>query len=119
MARGLRLPDRGRRSRICSPQSGSRPGWSRPRPSERKAMDVSQTTPTVDAPGVGRKVGLARAALAWEGLWPRLVPLLAFVALFVAAAHLDLFAGLDPWAHTGLLVALLAALSGLAWWRLH
>ena len=56
---------------------------------ERKAMDASQTT-AIQAPGLGRKIGLAWAALAWEGLWPRLVPLLAVVALFVAAAHLDL-----------------------------
>jgi len=57
-------------------------------------MDASQTT-TLQAPGLSRKIGLARAALAWEGLWPRLVPVLSFVALFVAAAHLDLFAGLE------------------------
>ena len=82
-------------------------------------MDASQTTPTIQAPGLGRKVGLAWAALAWEGLWPRLVPLLSVVALFVAAAHLDLFAGLDPWVHTGILVALALGFIGLAWWRLR
>src|SRR5258708_18192934 len=81
-------------------------------------MDASQTT-EIQAPGLGRKIGLAWAALAWEGLWPRLMPLLAFVALFIAAAHLDLFAGLDPWVHTGLLAALAAAFGGLAWWRLR
>ncbi|MDP3240337.1 MAG: DUF4175 family protein, partial [Reyranella sp.] len=82
-------------------------------------MDASQTTPTIQAPGLGRKIGLARAALAWEGLWPRFVPLLSFVALFVAAAHLDLFAGLDPWVHTGILAAIAIAFAGLAWWRLR
>ena len=91
-------------------------------------MDASQTNPPTGTtnqvpglgrPGVERKVGLAWAALAWEGLWPRLVPLLAFVALFVAAAHLDLFAGLDPWVHTGVLAALALALVGLGWWRLR
>lgn len=81
-------------------------------------MDASQTT-TFQAPGLGRKVGLAWLALAWEGLWPRLVPVLSFVALFVAAAHLDLFAGLDPWVHTGILAALALALIGLIWWRLR
>jgi len=81
-------------------------------------MDASQT-PTIEAPGLRRKVGVAWAALAWEGLWPRLMPLLAFAALFVAAAHLDLFAGLDPWMHTGLLAVLAFALAGLAWWRLR
>src|SRR5262245_47908609 len=81
-------------------------------------MDASQTT-MIQAPGVGRKIGLAWAALAWEGLWPRLMPLVAFVALFVAAAHLDLFAGLDPWVHTGLLAVLALAFAGLAWWQLR
>ena len=51
-------------------------------------MDASQTT-TFRAPGLSRKIGLAWAALAWESLWPRLVPVLSFVALFIAAAHLD------------------------------
>ncbi|MGZ3340397.1 MAG: DUF4175 domain-containing protein, partial [Reyranella sp.] len=81
-------------------------------------MDASQTT-EIQAPGLGRKIGLAWAALAWEGLWPRLVPLLAFVALFIAAAHLDLFAGLDPWVHTGILIALALAFGALGWWRLR
>jgi len=73
-------------------------------------------TGTIESFGVERKVGLAWAALAWEGLWPRLVPLLCFVALFVAAAHLDLFAGLDPWLHTGILAVLAAGFAGFAWW---
>src|SRR5437762_12213606 len=81
-------------------------------------MDASQTT-MIQAPGLGRKIGLAWTALAWEGLWPRLMPLVAFVALFIAAAHLDLFAGLDPWIHTGLLAVLALALGGLGWWRLR
>src|SRR5437868_11677979 len=81
-------------------------------------MDASQTT-MIQAPGLGRKIGLAWTALAWEGLWPRLVPLVAFVALFIAAGHLDLFAGLDPWIHTGLLAVLGLALGGLGWWRLR
>ncbi|MFI5000769.1 MAG: TIGR02302 family protein [Reyranellales bacterium] len=77
-------------------------------------MDASQTTP-IQAPGLERKIGLAWAALAWEGLWPRLMPLLAAVALFVSAAHLDLFAGLDPWVHTGLLAVLAAGFGLLGW----
>ncbi|MDP1750903.1 MAG: DUF4175 family protein, partial [Reyranella sp.] len=81
-------------------------------------MDASPTS-TIEAPGLRRKVGVARAALAWEALWPRLMPLLAFVALFVAAAHLDLFAGLEPWTHTGLLAVLALALAGLGWWELR
>ena len=65
-------------------------------------MDATEATP-IPAPGVERKIGLAWVALAWEGIWPRLMPLLAMVALFIAAAHLDLFGGLDPWVHTGIL----------------
>jgi hypothetical protein len=81
-------------------------------------MDASQTT-TFQAPGLSRKISLAWLALAWEGLWPRLVPVLSFVALFIAAAHLDLFSGLDPWVHTGILAALALALIGLGWLRLR
>ena len=68
-------------------------------------MDATEATP-IPAPGVERKIGLAWMALAWEGIWPRLMPLLAMVALFIAAAHLDLFGGLDPWVHTGILAVL-------------
>lgn len=81
-------------------------------------MEASQST-TVRAPGLSRKIGLARLALAWEGLWPRLVPVLAYAALFVAAAHLDLFAGLDPWVHTGVLAVLTLVLIGLLWWEMR
>jgi len=81
-------------------------------------MNASQTT-TLQAPGLSRKLGLAWAALAWESLWPRMVPVLSFVALFIAAAHLDLFTGLDPWVHTGLLAALALALLAMLWWRLR
>src|SRR5260370_27155421 len=74
-------------------------------------MDATEAPP-IAAPGLARKIGLAWAALAWESLWPRLMPLLALVALFVAAAHLDLFAGLDPWFHTGILSLLAVAFCG-------
>ncbi|MFI5033037.1 MAG: DUF4175 domain-containing protein, partial [Reyranellales bacterium] len=79
-------------------------------------MDATEATP-IPAPGVERKIGLAWLALAWEGIWPRLMPLLSMVALFIAAAHLDLFGGLDPWVHTGILAGLALGFIGLAWWR--
>jgi uncharacterized protein (TIGR02302 family) len=79
-------------------------------------MDASQTPP-IDAPGLGRKIGLAWAALAWEGLWPRLMPLAALVVLFVAAAHFDLFGGLDPWVHTGILAGLGLGFVAIGWWQ--
>jgi uncharacterized protein (TIGR02302 family) len=79
-------------------------------------MAATENTP-IDAPGLGRKIGLAWSALAWENLWPRLMPLGAVALLFIAAAHLDLFGGLDPWIHTGILAALALFLAGLAWWQ--
>ncbi|MBS0538631.1 MAG: TIGR02302 family protein [Proteobacteria bacterium] len=79
-------------------------------------MDATETR-TIASFGVERKIGLARAALAWEGLWPRLMPLVAVIALFVAAAHLDVFGGLDPWVHTGILAALAIGL-GVGGWLL-
>ena len=79
-------------------------------------MNATEGTP-ISAPGVKRKIGLAWLALAWEGFWPRFVPLLAVIALFVAVAHLDLFGGLDPWIHTGVLAALAIGFIGLGWWR--
>ena len=68
------------------------------------------TPPPAREPGlgliIGRKIGLARLALAWEALWPRLLPLLAALVLFIAVAHFDVFAGLAPWVHTGILAGL-------------
>jgi uncharacterized protein (TIGR02302 family) len=82
-------------------------------------MAISQVdaieAPPLKAPGVERKIDLARLALAWESLWPRVMPLLSVVALFIAAAHLDLFSGLDPWVHTGLLAALAVGFAVLTW----
>ena len=81
-------------------------------------MDATETR-TIESFGVERKIGLARASLGWEDLWPRLVPLLAIVMLFVAAAHLDLFAGLDPWIHTAILAALVIGSAGLGFFLLR
>src|SRR5471032_1909625 len=84
----------------------------------KDAMDATETR-TIESFGVERKIGLARASLAWEGLWPRLVPLVAAIMLFVAAAHLDLFAGLDPWVHTAILAALAIGFGGLGFFCLR
>ena len=81
-------------------------------------MDATETR-TIESFGVERKIGLARASLGWEDLWPRLVPLLAIVMLFVAAAHLDLFAGLDPWIHTAILAALAIGFAALGFFLLR
>jgi uncharacterized protein (TIGR02302 family) len=81
-------------------------------------MDATETR-TSESFGIERKIVLARASLAWEDVWPRLVPLLAFILLFIAAAHLDLFAGLDPWVHTAILAALGIGFLGLGFFLLR
>ena len=58
-------------------------------------MDATEATP-IPAPGVERKIGLAWMALAWEGIWPRLMPLLAMVALFIAVFVIVLSGVLGP-----------------------
>ena len=42
---------------------------------------------------------VARLNLVWERFWPRLIPLLAIVAAFVAVALLDLLPQLPFWLH--------------------
>lgn len=69
-----------------------------------------------EPPSIRRKVALARSGLAWEAFWPRLVPLLGVIGLFIAAAHLELFNGLEPWTHTAILAVLGLALLGGTWW---
>ena len=68
------------------------------------------------APGPRRLaglLGLARAALFWERLWPALWPLTGVLGLFLVLALLDFPAALPGWLHAALLVAFLAA-GGLA-----
>ena len=101
----------GLRSMRCSLRSGFRPGWRKPNAKGRDGRHRSHPDPRARRRAQDR---LGVAALAWEGMWPRLMPLLAVIALFVAAAHLDLFGGLDPWVHTGVLAALARVLSGSA-----
>jgi uncharacterized protein (TIGR02302 family) len=79
-------------------------------------MPVLQPQPQSIAPNsLDRRIAVARATLAWEALWPRLISPLCFVALFLAAAHLDVFRGLEAWTHTALLAACALALIGLTW----
>ncbi len=70
---------------------------------------------SIAPPSLDRRIAIARAALAWEALWPRLILPLCFIALFLAAAHLDVFRGLEAWTHTALLVGCVAALIGITW----
>ncbi|MBX3502057.1 MAG: TIGR02302 family protein [Alphaproteobacteria bacterium] len=71
--------------------------------------------PSIAPASLDRRIAIARAALAWEALWPRLIAPLCFVALFLAAAHLDVFRGLEAWTHTALLAACAAGLIALTW----
>src|SRR5688572_1354458 len=71
--------------------------------------------PSIAPASLDRRIAVARAALAWEAVWPRLIFPLCFIALFLAAAHLDVFRGLEAWTHTALLAACFAGLAGLTW----
>jgi uncharacterized protein (TIGR02302 family) len=54
---------------------------------------------------------LARLALTWERLWPRLLPLLVIVAGFISLALLDVLPGMPFWLHVLVLVGFAAAFS--------
>ncbi len=60
-------------------------------------------------------LGLSRAALFWERLWPRLCPLVMVLGVFVAVALLDVLPALPAWAHVAVLLAFAAAVAGAAW----
>jgi uncharacterized protein (TIGR02302 family) len=64
---------------------------------------------------------LARLALTWECLWPRLLPLLAMVAVFVSLALLDVLPRLAFWLHVLVLAGFAAAFcAGMVYlWRGH
>ena len=62
------------------------------------------------APGLSRRLVLARAALIWEALWPAFWPLLGVCGLFLALALFDLLPLLPGWLHAGALAAFGAAL---------
>ena len=58
---------------------------------------------------------LARLALGWEVLWPRLVPWLAVLGAGLMLALLDVPAALPAWLHLVLLLAWLGALGWVGW----
>ena len=63
-----------------------------------------------------RQRGLARLALAWEGLWPRLYPILGVFGGLLILALLDVPALLPFWLHALLLAAAAAGLGAVGWW---
>lgn len=48
---------------------------------------------------LGRRLGLARAALAWERAWPLILPPLALAGAFLAVALFDILPALPGWLH--------------------
>jgi len=64
---------------------------------------------------VGNRLGLARAALAWERLWPALWPAAAVAGLFVAAVLFDLLPRLGGALHLLALVAFGGGLAAALW----
>ncbi len=65
---------------------------------------------------LGRKLALARLALAWERLWPALWPAVGISGAFVALALFDVLPTLPVWLH-GAVLALFAGALGYALWR--
>ncbi len=61
-------------------------------------------------------LGLSRAALFWERLWPRLCPLAMVVGVFVAVALLDVLPVLPAWPHVLALLAFAAAMAAAVWY---
>ncbi len=61
------------------------------------------------------KLWRARAALAWEHVWPALSPALAVVGLFAAVTFFDLLPRLPGWLHALVLVGFAAALVTALW----
>ena len=62
-----------------------------------------------------RRLWLARAALAWEGLWPALWPSVAVIGVFAVVAFFDLLPMLPSWLHA----LVLAAFAGALIWSLY
>ncbi len=61
-------------------------------------------------------LGLSRAALFWERLWPRLCPLAMVIGVFVAVALLDVLPVLPGWAHVVILLVFAAGLAAALWY---
>ena len=81
-------------------------------------------TPTPNGPnrtgprppaGLNWRLQVARLAVAWERVWPNIWPAASVVALFLAAAFVDLLPALGPWGHGLALLAFLGAFSWTLW----
>ena len=65
---------------------------------------------------LGKRLFLARLAILWEGLWPRLWPSVAVAGAFIALSLLDFWTYLPGWLHA-LGLAAFAGLLGFTLWR--
>ncbi len=79
-------------------------------------MSADTPRPAALGPLAAVKLGLARAALAWEHLWPALWPAAAVAGLFAVAVLMDLLPRLGGAVHATALLAFLGALA-VALWR--
>ncbi len=64
---------------------------------------------------LGWKLALARAALAWERLWPALWPAVGIGGAFLVLALFDVLPGLPIWLHGGILALFAGALAFALW----
>ncbi|MBB5754960.1 TIGR02302 family protein [Prosthecomicrobium pneumaticum] len=76
--------------------------------------DIPATAEAQARARIAAAIGRARGALLWEALWPRLVPILATIGLFVALAWLGLFERLPAIPRFGLIGLIAVALLGFA-----
>lgn len=64
---------------------------------------------------LGRLIASARAALAWERLWPAIAPMVGVAALFVATALMGLWSGQAPALKIAALAAFAVAFVAAGW----
>ena len=64
---------------------------------------------------LSRQVALSRAVLAWERMWPALMPAAALVGFYVVISLFDLWSLMPGWLHGLFLVGFLVALCAVLW----
>src|SRR5437588_13088035 len=74
------------------------------------------TDPVSPPRGFGLRLRLARAALAWERIWPASWPALAVLGGFAVIALFDLLPALPGWGHGAILCLLATALAAAIVW---
>ena len=77
-------------------------------PKQRSPGPAPEADPLAD-PRLRRRLWLARAAVAWERLWPRLWRPTAVAGVFLAVALLDLLPRLPSWLHAAVLAGFAGA----------